>query len=104
MSSALELVTTLRDLTQRQVDAALALDGPTLADLNGQRSQILFDLQVALKAPVSSDEKVAMRPIIEELNLLEHRLRAAASQVVQTIDVFAPSKRATTYGRSGRVR
>ena len=50
------------------------------------------------------EQKVAMRPIIEELNLLEHRLRAAASQVVQTIDVFAPRKRATTYGRSGRVR
>ena len=99
-------VVQLRELTESQIEAAKKLDGESLQKLNGLRSDLLFQLRVALdEIPFEeSDVDDDFRKELRNLRTAEERLAAIAGTIVETIDVLSPIGPTQTYGRSGRLQ
>lgn len=102
----LHLLATLRQLTERQIDAARRLDGEAMAAINAARSETLFDLQVALQEP--PPEEPALRSALAELASdvvrLERRLTHIVATTLNALGQLAPASRPTstpTYRPSG---
>ncbi len=92
-------------MTEAQLVAARTLDGGTLAALNQERSDLLFDLQVAMQDEHTDDLTLRQQAAdqAKQLTLLEYRLRAVAGSVNHVLAAVLPSTPAPTYGRHGRV-
>lgn len=103
MSPAVQLVTQLRDVTEAQLDAALRLDGKELDRLNRQRTDVLFELQIALQRTPSDDDRTLITREARRLSELEVRLARVASSVVHALDRVIPRSPPVTYGRNGLV-
>lgn len=101
----LSLLTELCRVTEAQLRAARTLDGERLAALNQERSDLLFDLQVAMQDELPTDPVLRQQAADQarQLTLLEYRLRAVAGSVNHILEQVLPRSPAPTYGRSGRV-
>jgi hypothetical protein len=103
----LELLQQLRAVTELQLDAAKKLDGARLDKLNAERTDLIFELQLASQDPLPED--TAMRQALateaKALRQLEERLAKVAGTVVETLDhlVPRPDANAKRYSRSGRL-
>ena len=103
MSETLELIRALSACTEAQLQAAIALDGPRLAQLNQQRTDLTFQLQVALQDPPQGEERTLLAGEARTLADLEVRLASIASNVVSALDRVVPHAPPVTYGRTGMV-
>lgn len=101
--SVLDAVRRLADLTEDQVAAARSLQGERLAELNVERTDILFVLQVALHSRGISETDSALRSEVKRLTLAERRLATLSRTVLERISRLDPAAPAPRYGRSGRL-
>lgn len=99
----LRLLRELLILTRDQIDAARNLDGARLAELNAQRADRSFELQVALQEGVPEDLQSEIAADAATLRMLEIRLERIAGSVVHILDAARPAPRPRTYGRRGRM-
>lgn len=99
----LALVQELIRITEQQLDAARALDGAALGELNGQRADRTFELHVQLQDGISDEERPELATRFAELRALEIRLERVAGTVANVLDTARPPKRVATYGRRGRI-
>lgn len=97
------LIDALSELTLAQLDAAKKLDGATLTELNARRADLNFELQLALQAEISPEQRPALAAKARFLAGLERRLHAVANTVVEALDAAIPRRAPPTYGRTGRV-
>lgn len=103
IDSVLEAVRRLADLTEQQVAAARSLRGERLAELNTERTDVLFSLRVALHSRGLPEATPALRAEVGRLSIAEKRLAALSRTVLDRIAVLDPSAPAPRYGRSGRL-
>ena len=101
----LVILTELRELTEALLQAALSLQSKTMEELNIRRSDLLFNLQVALQTPLPEDLDLreAMMEEATALNRLETRLSHVAGLVLETFEHLAPHHPVSTYGASGHL-
>ena len=103
--TTLELVSHLAELTEQQFDVAVRLQGASLAALNIQRQDLLFELQVALSDGLPEDalERDALSLQVKRLRRAEQRLESAAGLVVAALEPTLKRQQASTYNRTGSV-
>jgi hypothetical protein len=101
----LALVERLVGLTEQQVAAARTLEGPVLQALDQQRSDALFELQVALDAgpDLGTASRDALRDAIVRLRSAEDRLVRVSRTVLGVLAGLRPKPPVPTYGRSGHI-
>ena len=101
----IQILVELRELTERQLSAARELNGTAMRELNELRSDHLFNLQVAMQAPMPNDQelKQALIDEVKRLQAVEERLTRITELVLQTFEQMTPYSAATTYGASGRL-
>ena len=96
------LVARLADLTEEQVVAARTLQGASLQRLLDARTELLFELRVALPEVLEPD--AALQAEVARLDQAERRLAAVAATVVDVLDRLDPQSPNLTYGRLGQMR
>ena len=101
----LQLVSHLAELTEQQFDLAVRLEGASLAAINTQRQDLLFDLQVTLSdgLPEDAAELEALSLEVKRLRRAEQRLESAAGLVVAALGPTMQRQHASTYNRTGSV-
>jgi hypothetical protein len=101
----LQLVSHLAELTEQQFDLAVRLQGVSLAAINTQRQDLLFELQIALEdgLPEDASELEALALQVRRLRRAEQRLECAAGLVVAALEPTRQRQQASTYNRSGSV-
>lgn len=96
------VVRRLRLLTEQQVGAARTLQGAELQELNTQRVDALFDLQLVLATEGLVDDP-ELRTEIAGLAGAEARLASICRLVLERVDQVDTTRPAKTYDRTGRV-
>ena len=81
---------------------ARSLQGAALQRLLDARTELLFELRVALPEVLEPDE--SLRAEVARLDLAERRLAAVAATVVDVLDRLDPQSPNLTYGRLGHMR
>ena len=81
-----DLVTQLLSATEAQLVAAKALDTAALNQATQVRADLLFELEVELQDGVPEGEREALRPMVEQLVLLEKRVEVVISLVNGSLD------------------
>ncbi|MFT5584682.1 MAG: hypothetical protein ACI9VR_002267 [Cognaticolwellia sp.] len=81
-----ELVLDLIQATDAQLTAAKALDTAALDQATQDRADLLFELEVELQEGVPEAERLPLRPLVEQLLLLEKRVGAVISLVNGSLD------------------
>jgi len=96
-----ELVQTLADLTEQHVSAAVALDAERVSRLSRRRSDLLFELDIALqsKPSLTDAQRREARRQTERLARAEQRLAKVIGHVLTVLTPAVP----TVYGRTGRL-
>jgi len=96
-----ELVETLADLTEKHVAAAVALDSTRVTSLSRLRSDLLFELDIALqsKPSLTDAQRREVRRQTERLARAEQRLAHVIGHVLTVLTPTVP----TVYGRTGRL-
>ena len=102
-----EVLERLVAITERQLDAAKRLESAQLDQLNLERSDLIFELQLASQDPLP-DEIAARQSLAREahkLRSIEQRLAKVAGCVVAALDAVVPrpETQAKRYRRSGRL-
>ena len=101
----LALVEGLAELTEQQVAAARSLEGPVLQALDRQRSDALFELQVALESgpELGDTSRAAFEDALVRLRSAEDRLVRVSQTVLGVLAGLRPKAPMPTYGRSGQI-
>jgi len=96
-----ELVETLANLTEEHVSAAVELDTARVSRLSRLRSDLLFELNIAIqtKAPLTDVQRREARRQTERLARAEQRLAQIIGHVLTVLTPVVP----TVYGRTGRL-
>lgn len=81
-----DLVARLLAATEDQLIAAKALDTAALNQATQDRADLLFELEVELQEGVPEEERVALRPMVEQLVQLEKRVDVVISLVNGSLD------------------
>ncbi len=98
------LLRRVREIAERQAEVALAVDPAELDVLTAARSDLLFELQVAMRGgAIESFEREEARGICEAIRAADRRTELAAAIVLGVTSQAAQSS-TPTYGRHGRVR
>jgi predicted RNA-binding Zn ribbon-like protein len=100
MSHLLPSLRALREVTEVQLRAAIAVNGPALADATERRA-VLLDEIAGIPEPYLDDPRELMDEA-RELADLEERLTAVASLITGAL-ANALKPRVQTYGRRGRI-
>ena len=101
-TSLLDLLDTLIEITTEQLMAARKLDGNGLAEANRKRSDVLFEMQIALQEDLTVSVKRSLQQKLPELARLEDRLARVSSSVLHSINALVPDQRNLTYRQIGR--
>ena len=80
----IRILVELRELTERQLSAARELNGTAMRELNELRSDHLFNLQVAMQAPMPNDQELK-QALIDEVKRLHHKNGASFEQTVVSL-------------------
>ncbi len=88
-------------MTERQLEAAIALDGKTLQALQAERVSLLYAIEVAKAQGVPEQDRSRVRALAERLQALEVRLVAVTRVVVDVLDRSMPRRPIPRYNRSG---
>ena len=104
-SDVLVLAECLCDVTEAQVESAKQLDGEGLQELNQRRSDLLFELHVALQGNQEFEPAVREQLVKQATRLkeAETRLTRIAGIVASSLEGVAPTSNPQTYGRRGRL-
>ena len=81
-----DLVRRLIVASEAQLVAAKSLDTVALDQASQERADLLFELEVELQEGVPEEDRVALRPMVEELVLLEKRLDVVICLVNSSLD------------------
>lgn len=103
----LSLVDRLADTTEAELIAARSLNGEELRDFDQQRSDLLFELKIALQdaEPLESEERGALAASVARLRAAEERLERIARTVLGALSGIRPvGPVLATYARSGAMR
>jgi hypothetical protein len=101
----IEMVSQLADLTEQQFDLAVRLKGASLAALNTERQDLLFELSIALSDGLPEEEDIlaTLQVQVKRLRRAERRLESAAGLVVAALEPTLQRQTASTYNRTGSV-
>lgn len=101
----LDLVERLTDITARALDAAKELRATDLRDLDRQRADLIFELQLEVRSPPALEpaQKAALRDLLHRLGELETRLERVAGLVTHAFRPLTPPK-PVTYAPTGTLR
>jgi hypothetical protein len=101
----IEMVSQLADLTEQQFDLAVRLKGASLAALNTERQDLLFELSIALSDGLPEEEDIlaSLQVQVKRLRRAERRLESAAGLVVAALEPTLQRQSASTYNRTGSV-
>ncbi len=80
------LVLRLIQVTDAQLVAAKALDTLALDQATQDRADLLFELEVELQEGVPEGERLPLKPLVEQLLLLERRVSAVIALVNGSLD------------------
>lgn len=80
------LVLRLIQVTDAQLVAAKALDTPALDQATQDRADLLFELEVELQEGVPEAERLPLKPLVDQLLLLERRVSAVIALVNGSLD------------------
>jgi len=101
----LVLAECLCDVTEAQVESAKQLKGEELQELNQRRSDLLFELHVALQGDQEYPDEVREQLTEHAVRLKEAEtlLTRIAGIVASSLEGVAPTTNPQTYGRRGRL-
>ena len=104
-SDILVLAECLCDVTEAQIESAKQLNGEELQELNQRRSDLLFELHVALQGNQEFEPTVREQLTEQAMRLkkAETRLTRIAGIVASSLEGVAPTSNPQTYGRRGRL-
>jgi hypothetical protein len=99
-----DLIAALTELclvTERQIAAAIELDGRTLQALQSERVALLYAIETHKSRGFPDADRPKVRSLAERLQTLELRLATVSRVVVEVLDRSVPRRPLPRYGRSG---
>jgi len=99
------MVSHLADLTEQQFELAVRLQGASLAALNNERQDLLFEMSIALSDGLPEEDEILelLKVQVKRLRHAERRLESAAGLVVAALEPTLQRQSASTYNKTGSV-